>query len=101
MCVTTFVRVKNKSLFEMHFSFFYVTNIDSNLSLYLFILFLTQFFVTKMDLFPFFCQSVLNYFIIAPNKLKPKVLNNLYNKRDGGLGPTAFHCKKTINHLAH
>ena len=53
--------------------------------------------VTERDFFPLFVKSVLNPFIAAPNKLKYKIVNNLW---DGALASTLFYWKELMDDLA-
>lgn len=53
--------------------------------------------VTERDFFPLFVKPVLNPFIAAPNKLKYKIVNNLW---DGALASTIFYWKELMDDLA-
>ena len=53
--------------------------------------------VTERDFFLLFVKPVLNPFIAAPNKLKYKIVNNLW---DGALASTIFYWKELMDDLA-
>ena len=53
--------------------------------------------VTERDFFQLFVKPVLNPFIAAPNKLKYKIVNNLW---DGALASTIFYWKELMDDLA-